>query len=223
LKRTRLAFVLGLLASCVCAISAAVEDDILPDSRTLELVGKRYGEQAVERVRRWRPLVERDLPVGNEQSKLERSNRFFNQVPGVDDMTNWGQRDYWATPVEVLASNGADCEDYALAKYFTLKAAGVPAERLRITYVRAYLPREKRMEAHMVLAYYPLPDSEPLILDNLDPRIRPAAERSDLIPTMGFNADGLWSARQRGQSGKIGDASSIQHWNNLLARMRQEH
>lgn len=211
-----------LLAVWTYVIGAAMEDDILPNARTLELVEQRYGGPATERLRRWRTLVERDLTGDNELAKLERVNRFFNQIPGVDDKTNWHERDYWATPVEMLASNGADCEDYALAKFFTLRAAGVPGERLRITYVRAWLAREKRLESHMVLAYYPEPDSEPLILDNLDARIKPATERGDLSPTMSFNGDGLWSAKQRGQSGKIGDASRIVHWNTLLARMRQE-
>jgi len=194
--------------------------DILPNQRTLDLVEQRYGHQAMDRIRRWRRFMEQDLFGINEQAKLERVNRFFNQIPGMKDQDNWKQRDYWATPVELLASHGGDCEDYALAKYFTLKAAGVPTERLRIMYVRAWIAREKRVESHIVLAYYPFPDEDPLILDNLDHRIRSAAERTDLTPTMSFNADGLWTAKQRGQHGRIGEASSIQHWNNLMARMR---
>jgi len=74
----------------------------------------------------------------------------------------------------------------------------------------------------MVLAYYPFPDADPLILDNLDPQIKTATERTDLTPTMSFNADGLWSAKQRGQNGRLGDVANIEHWNRLLARMRQE-
>lgn len=211
-----------LLAACTYLAANVLENDILPNDRTLALVGRQSGEQAVERLLRWRDLLRRDLAGNSEQAKLERVNRFFNQIPGIDDQANWNQRDYWATPVEMLVRNGGDCEDYALGKYFTLKAAGVPGERLRITYVRIWRARIKQVESHMVLAYYPLPEGEPLILDNLDPRIRPAAERSDLVPGMSFNGDGLWSAKQRGQNGRIGETSSIQHWNNLLARMRQD-
>jgi predicted transglutaminase-like cysteine proteinase len=213
----------ALLAFGLALLTWADETaNLLPNSRTLELVRQRHSPQAAERVQRWRQFVERDLFGIHEQAKLERVNRFFNQVPSVTDQANWGQRDYWATPVELLASNGGDCEDYALAKYFTLKAAGVPTERLRITYVRAWIARERRVESHMVLAYYPFPDADPLILDNLNPQIRTASERTDLTPTMGFNADGLWSAKQRGQHGRIGEAANIEHWNRLLARMRQE-
>jgi len=63
-----------------------------------------------------------------------------------------------------LASNGADCEDFSIAKYFALKELGVPIQRLRITYVKAV----RLNQAHMVLAYYPEPDAVPLILDNLE-------------------------------------------------------
>lgn len=211
-----------LLAAWTYLAATGLENDILPNDRTLALVGGQSGKQAVERLLRWRDLLRRDLAGSSEQAKLEQVNRFFNQIPGIDDQTNWNQRDYWATPVEMLVRNGGDCEDYALGKYFTLKAAGVPAERLRITYVRIWRARIKQVESHMVLAYYPHPEGEPLILDNLDPRIRPAAERDDLVPGMSFNGDGLWSAKQRGQNGRIGETSSIQHWNNLLARMRQD-
>ncbi len=201
---------------------AGEETGFLPNSHTLELVRTHYSVAAAERVAHWRQFINDDLFGSNETARLARVNHFFNRVPGVPDQANWQQPDYWATPIELLASNGGDCEDYALAKYFTLKALGVPIERLRITYVLAWIAREQRMESHMVLAYYPTPDADPLILDNLDPQIKPAAERPDLKPIMSFNADGLWSAKQRAQHGRIGDASKIKHWNSLLARMQQE-
>lgn len=211
-----------LLAGLAGLVWAASEPDILPNSRTLELVRERYGVQASERVQRWRQFMERDLFGLHEQARLEKVNRFFNAIPGKEDRAVWGQRDYWATPVEFLARYGGDCEDYALAKFFTLRATGVAADRLRITYVRAWIAEEQRVESHMVLAYYPYADADPLILDNINPRIMTASERSDLTPTLGFNAEGLWNARQRGQSGRVGEATSIEHWNRLLARMRQE-
>jgi predicted transglutaminase-like cysteine proteinase len=200
---------------------AGVEMDLLPNARTLELVGQRYGLAAVERLSAWRDLV-LHLGSAGEQEKLARVNDFFNRLPNISDPDQWARRDYWATPVELLAANGGDCEDFALAKYFTLRAAGVAPDRLRVTYVRVWRPQLSRMEPHMVLAYYPAPESEPLILDNLIGDIRPAAARTDLAPTMSFNAEGLWSAKQRGQHGKLGEASDIRHWNDLLARMHHE-
>jgi len=101
--------------------------------------------------------------AGSELDALQTVNSYFNRIPFLPDSTHWSAEDYWATPAETVASDGGDCEDYSIAKYFLLKEFGVPVERLRITYVKAV----KLNQAHMVLAYYAAPGSEPLILDNL--------------------------------------------------------
>jgi len=199
----------------------ALDESILPDARLIDRLRQENGAAAAQRVKEWAELLRR-LPQIDEQARLEKVNRFFNRIPQGDDMSLWGSRDYWASPLELLTKNGGDCEDFALAKYFTLKNTGIDGDKLRITYVRAWLPKEKRVEAHMVLAYYPSPESDPLILDNLVSEIRPATERTDLTPTHSFNAEGLWSARQRGQSGRLGDASSVKRWAELLERMNKE-
>jgi predicted transglutaminase-like cysteine proteinase len=210
------------LAILAIACSAwALDDGIVPDARLIDRVRHDHGAAASQRVKDWGELLRR-LPQMEEMARLDRVNRFFNRIPQGDDMSLWGERDYWASPLELLAKNGGDCEDFALAKYFSLKSSGIAVEKLRITYVRAWIQKEKRMEAHMVLAYYSTPDAEPLILDNLSPDILPAGDRSDLTPTHSFNADGLWSARQRGQSGRMGDASSVKRWVELLERMNKE-
>jgi predicted transglutaminase-like cysteine proteinase len=67
--------------------------------------------------------------------QLQEVNRFYNAVPYVEDIDNWGVSDYWATPQEML-SRGGDCEDYAIAKYLALKALGVPESQMRITIVQ---------------------------------------------------------------------------------------
>ena len=126
--------------------------------------------------------------------------------------------DYWATPVEFLATDGGDCEDFAIAKYFTLRALGVPTDRMRITYVKAITLNQ----AHMVLAYYPSPGAEPLVLDNLIGEIKPASQRTDLVPVYSFNGDNLWVAREmRGQGQYVGSSSRIGLWRGLLERMRE--
>jgi len=129
---------------------------------------------------------ERNLP---EQEQLTAVNRFFNQqLDFQDDARIWRQSDYWATPVEALIKAAGDCEDYALAKYFSLRQLGIPSDKLRITYVKAL----KQNQAHMVLTYYSSPGAEPLVLDNLIGDIRPASQRKDLLPVYAFNADGLY-------------------------------
>ncbi len=107
--------------------------------------------------------------------ELQGFNALWNKVPYYSDLEHWGMEDYWATPVETMSSNGGDCEDYSIAKYFSLRELGIPSQNLRITYVRSL----KLNMPHMVLAYYPTPNADPYILDNLTGELAPASERTD--------------------------------------------
>ena len=102
------------------------------------------------------------------QKQLLEVNRFFNQFEYQEDHIHWGEQDYWATPSEFLGTQKGDCEDFVIAKYFALRALGVPDERLYLTYVKAL----KQNVAHMVLSYFPTPASIPQILDNYNPMIQ---------------------------------------------------
>jgi predicted transglutaminase-like cysteine proteinase len=122
----------------------------------------------------------------------------------------------------MLASNGGDCEDFSIAKYFSLVALGVSIDKLRITYVKArdYNPVS---QAHMVLTYYATPGVMPLVLDNLIPEIKPASQRPDLTPVYSFNGDGLWLAKARGDGKAVkGGSGNISLWRGLIARMGKE-
>ena len=194
----------------------------------LNWVEKRFGGVAVQRLQIWRGLVRqiggslipasagRPTDPATIQRTLNRVNRFFNQVPYQSDQELWGVPDYWATPVEMLGIDGGDCEDYAIAKYLTLKDLGIPIDRLRISYVRALTLGE----SHMVLAYYATPDADPLILDNLMNDIRPASARSDLEPVFSFNDDDLWAVA--GGAGIKGGGSQVRLWRELVAKLERE-
>jgi predicted transglutaminase-like cysteine proteinase len=145
-------------------------------------------------------------------------NTFFNRLPFLTDLAQWGEEDYWATPAESVASDGADCEDFSIAKYFALKELGVPIQRLRITYVKSV----RLNQAHMVLAYYAEPNAEPLILDNLENGVRRASERPDLIPVYSFNDEDLLVAREGRRSASAGSASQIRLWRALLDKLERE-
>lgn len=201
----------ALLATCALAEGLGIT------AQVLQQVDNRYGHAARGRVEALQALVELHRN-DSERDKLTAVNDFFNQVPYDTDWNLWNQEDYWATPIEMLGIDGADCEDYAIAKYYTLLALGVPSERMRITYVKAL----NLNQAHMVLAYYKDPDSDPLILDNLTGRIRPASERVDLVPVYGFNGDSLWLAVSRSRGQKVGSSDRINLWNELRRKMAQE-
>ncbi len=183
--------------------------------RQLEQIAKEFGESAKSRVIEWRKMIVGSR-VLDDAEKLEQVNRFFNQVNFESDMRHWGEADYWATPLETLTTNGGDCEDISIAKYFALREMGVADERMRLTYVKAV----ELNQAHMVLTYFPTPDADPLVLDNLKPAIQSASKRADLVPVYSFNGDGLWLARERAAGKRVGNASRVGLWRELLKRMR---
>lgn len=182
--------------------------------QTLARAEEKYGAQARSQLLAWEQLVREDKS-STDTEKLKKVNDFFNQMQFVNDSRHWQQEDYWATPVEFLASGGGDCEDFSIAKYFTLKALGVDEIKLSLTYVKAI----ELDQAHMVLTYYPVPTADPLVLDNLVQEIKPASRRPDLLPVYSFNGSSLWLAKERGRGKQIGQSKRIQPWQDLLERM----
>lgn len=158
----------------------------------------------------------------DDDAKLQAMNTFFNRrVQSREDIDLWGQVDHWASPLEMLEKGAGDCEDFAIAKYFSLVALGMPVSRLRLVYVRAQLGGPGGpVQAHMVLAYYANPGAEPLILDNLVGELRPASRRPDLAPVFSFNSEGLW---QGTGSQAAGDPTArLSRWREMLAKVRGE-
>lgn len=178
---------------------------------------QRYGSLggAKRRIQAWEALLKDSAQLA-ERDKLEKVNRFFNrQLRFVDDIRVWQQVDYWATPIESLVKGAGDCEDYSIAKYFSLRRLGIPGEKLRITYVKAL----RLNQAHMVLTYYPSPSAAPLVLDNLIDDIRTASQRQDLLPVYAFNAEGRYLP---GSNHKRRDSKKLSRWQDLLKKMRTE-
>jgi predicted transglutaminase-like cysteine proteinase len=155
------------------------------------------------------------------QKQLIEVNRFFNQFEYQEDHVHWGEQDYWATPGEFLATQKGDCEDFVIAKYFSLRKLGVPDDRLYLTYVKAL----KQNVAHMVLSYFPTPTSIPLILDNYDPRIQSADKRKDLLPVYSFNAKSLFLNNASAGLGRSLPTNKIKNskWKKLLADIQKEN
>jgi predicted transglutaminase-like cysteine proteinase len=183
---------------------------------TLEEIALKYGERAKRKVQDWSQLIE-DNKAEDIDSQLYEINNFFNRIPYYTDQEHWDRPDYWATPVEMLGTNGGDCEDYVIAKYFSLRSLGVPDSKLRMMFVTAV----QQQQAHMVLAYYPEPNAIPLILDNINPRILPANKRPDLRPVYSFNGEGLYKAKAQGRGTKLG-SSRHKMWDDLTSRIERD-
>jgi len=207
----------AVLGSCILLIGLASALANWDFGVILQKAESRYGNlgSAKSRILAWEAQIKASSTSG-EMDKLNEVNRFFNrQIRFTDDIKVWKQNDYWATPVEMLVKGAGDCEDYSIAKYFTLRRLGIPSEKLRITYVKAL----NYNQAHMVLTYYASPGAEPLVLDNLINQIKPASQRKDLLPVYAFNAEGLYLP---GSNSKKSDSKRLSRWQDLLKKMRTE-
>lgn len=209
-----------LVLGCVLLFAAGapcLADELTLSPESVAGIRRDYGEAALARIEAWQHMI-RDSVAMDEMQKLQATNDFFNRVRFTSDIDHWGKEDYWATPVQMLASDGGDCEDFSIAKYFTLRQMGVPAERMRLTYVKAL----ELDQAHMVLTYYGSPDTDPLVLDNLVSEIRPSSSRTDLLPVYSFNGNGLWLVKARGMDQHVGDPERLSRWKEVIARISDE-
>ncbi len=146
----------------------------------------------------------------NLPNKLALVNDFFNKIPYQSDSKNWKQDDYWATPLELLARNKGDSEDYVIAKYFALKTLDIDPKKLYLTYVNS----KEFKRPHMVLSYFETPTSDPIILDNINSKILSASQRDDLTPVYNFNANTL-------KNPSNSDQNTHKKWEKLIKRVQR--
>jgi predicted transglutaminase-like cysteine proteinase len=121
-------------------------------------------------------------------SQLDAVNRYMNKVRFMPDLRNYRQNDYWASPVEFM-KNGGDCEDYAIAKYMSLRALGVADERMRIV----VLMDTAKRQGHAVLVV--ATDAGLMVLDNQLAQVTPAAQVAHYMPVFSMNQGGWWVHR----------------------------
>lgn len=185
----------------------------------LTVAEQRYGSEAVNTVLEWRDLI--NAASATDYDKVIMVNDFFNgRIRWRPDIEVYGQKDYWATPLETLGRKEGDCEDFSIAKYVTLILLGIDPKSLRMVYVRATM-NTGAVIAHMVLAYYENPTATPLILDNINLAVLPANKRGDLNPVFSFNADGLWKGGQS-QATDQNPMARISRWREMFERMESE-
>lgn len=112
-------------------------------------------------------------------------NDMMNRVRYIGDQRNWGRSDYWETPIEFL-TRGGDCEDFAIAKYASLRALGVPENLMRIAIVK---DTEKNIP-HAILIVYT--EEGPMVLDNQIKRMTRANTITHYKPIFSINRDAWW-------------------------------
>lgn len=135
----------------------------------------------------WRLFLKKiaDLP---RREQIDQVNLHFNKLIYVVDPTNYGKRDYWATPKQFFNRNG-DCEDFAISKYISLRSLGFPIEEMRIVVVN-----DMNLKiAHAVLVVYL--DGEALILDNQIAQVINAKRIRHYKPIYSINERNWWLHR----------------------------
>lgn len=83
------------------------------------------------RITRWQRFLKQARGL-SKMEQLRAVNRFVNRVRYTEDRNLYGRVDYWATPKQFFARRAGDCEDYAIAKYMSLKALGWNIDHLRL-------------------------------------------------------------------------------------------
>jgi len=109
------------------------------------LASQRYGDSGAAAVMAWRDLLTQAaaslMPPSCGASMI-----FQSQNPFWRRQRYLGQAGLLGDPLEVLGRGQGDCEDFAIAKYVTLKLLGIPSEKLRLTYVK---PASADRKAHL--------------------------------------------------------------------------
>jgi predicted transglutaminase-like cysteine proteinase len=121
--------------------------------------------------------------------QIDAVNDYMNRQRYLTDPRNYGVKDYWATPGQFFKRNG-DCEDYAIAKFMSLRALGVPNDAMRIVVVQDLNLRI----GHAVLVVYL--EGRALILDNQARRVVDAASIRHYKPVYSINETHWWLHRR---------------------------
>lgn len=132
----------------------------------------------------WQTQIDR-LKGQSMKQMVNAVNTLMNAKPYILDQNNWGQSDYWATPIEFL-KRGGDCEDYAIAKYVALRSLGMPEERLRVAIVQDTV----KNIPHAVLVAYT--DEGAFILDNQNAGLINAEVTGRYKPIFSINRQAWW-------------------------------
>ncbi len=119
------------------------------------------------------------------KEQIEKVNSYHNKTRYILDIKNWGVSDYWATLMEFLRQNG-DCEDYAIAKYISLKKIGFDSDDLRIV----ILHDQNLKLMHSVLAVYQ--EDKIYILDNQVKAVLEDTRIHHYVPIYSINEHHWW-------------------------------
>jgi predicted transglutaminase-like cysteine proteinase len=120
------------------------------------------------------------------RSRIGVINRAVNlAIAPMSDQAQWGVPDRWSSPLETFTTGRGDCEDYAIAKYVALTAAGVDAQDVKLVIVQDRATGQD----HAVVATRL--DGKWLMLDNRRLRLVEDSETRDILPLFVLDDGGV--------------------------------
>lgn len=134
--------------------------------------------------KKWKDLID-GLQGKSQRFQLERINTYMNLYRYILDPINWGIKDYWEIPKEFFGRFG-DCEDYAIVKYFSLRALGWKADDMKIVVLQDLNLRV----AHAILAVKY--NNKEVVLDNQIGLVIDAKRIRHYRPIYAVNEQGWW-------------------------------
>ncbi len=205
------------LALCCASVQASRLSEYIASPELRAKLQEVYGGRAIQRAEAFSRLLAPRAGT-TDQQKIRAGEQLLQQSDLQRGPQVVGDEDYWANPLEFIGARGGDCEDYSIAKYYTLMELGVDEKRLRLAYVKAV----KYNQFHMVTLYFPTPKSDPLVLDNINSRILPGSKRTDLIPVYSFDAKSIWIMKSRREGTLAGSADRLAQWTSMKTRFSSE-
>jgi len=119
-------------------------------------------------------------------ARLGEINRAVNlSIRPMSDMAQYCVPDRWTSPLATLTAGAGDCEDYAIAKYVALQAAGIAESDVRLVIVRDTATREEHAVAAARL------DGRWIVLDNRYLKMVADTEMRSVIPLFLIDHDGV--------------------------------
>jgi predicted transglutaminase-like cysteine proteinase len=188
------------------AVDPTVSDSLMTPTPPVEIHAIVAVEDLIRRVR-----------LESPKEKVVKVNAFLNQIPYVKDQDMWGEEDRWSMPYEFLATGAGDSEDFAIAKFYALWAAGIPVEKMTLAISLHPLIDEE----HVVLLVN-LPGAEhPLVLDSLSYDLHYLDDHPELLVVRTLQSDLLLPRLEKNREQMLDVVINWQlsHGNDVIAKL----
>lgn len=144
------------------------------------------------------------LTESTDGDKLRAVNDYFNQQ--IEYKRD--RKDHWQTLGETLERGKGDCEDIAIAKFFTLLNLGFEEDELLL------ILGWNGFEYHVVLLHRGVNEPEGVVLDNICQEIRATGWIDGFQPLIAFNSKERY--RMDGWKCQLGNFL-MYHWERVLS------